>query len=91
MQKIVSDIFDFPNLWKVSRGTDAASRYIYSEGTHYTDYCNFDNCTLSRITGSENEDSITVGHDPICIECGDEHDTSGNINCCRDDNGYYYG
>lgn len=82
VQDIMSKIYDFPNLWVFTKGTDAASRYIHSEGTHYRDYNNYGNCSLSRIKGSENEDFITVGHAPICIECGYTHSNEENINCC---------
>lgn len=82
VQNIISDLFGFPNLWTVSKGTDAADRYIISEGTHYKDYANYENCTLSRPKGSENEQLITVGHDPICIYCGCEHNVEENISCC---------
>lgn len=88
VQKIISEIFNFPNLWTVTHGTDAASRYICSHGTHYRDYCYYDECTLSRIKGSENECCFDVGHAPICIKCGQTHDISENINCCAT-NGYY--
>lgn len=83
VQQIISQIFDFPNLWTLQKGTDASSRYIYSNGTNYHDYCYYGNCTLSRIKGSENENCITVGEHPICIECGDIHYESDNINCCH--------
>ena len=83
VQGIMSTIFDFPNLWTVSKGAEAASRYIDSDGTHYRDYCNFDTCTLSRIKDRENEHWIYVGHDPICIECGYEHHEQESINCCN--------
>lgn len=82
VQKIMSELFNFPNLWTVSKGTEAAGKYIYSEGTHYRDYDNFNNCTLSRPKESENNNYITVGHAPICIKCGNEHDTNDNICCC---------
>jgi hypothetical protein len=89
VQEIMSQIFDFPNLWSLSKGSGAASRYIYSYGTHYRDYYHYDNCSLSRVKGSENECLFNVGADPICIECGNEHDNSENINCCTDiDAGY---
>ena len=90
VQKIMSEIFEFPNLWTLKRGFEAAGGYICSQGTHYRDYNSFDNCTLSRIQGSENGNYITVGHAPICIECGYEHDTSDNINCCRENGDGYY-
>lgn len=82
VQQIISAIFNFPNLWTLSRGVDAASRYITSRGTHYRDYCSFDSCTLSKKSGSENEEHFVVGHKPICVDCGCEHNTEDNINCC---------
>jgi hypothetical protein len=82
VQEIMSTIFDFPNLWTTSKGTEAASRYINSYGTHYEDYNYFSNCRLCRPKDSTNENYFTVGADPICIECGEEHDCSENINCC---------
>ena len=82
VQNIMSVIYDFPNLWTVSKGTYEASRYIMSRGTHYKDYENFSNCTLSRIKGNENNEAFYVGHSPICIECGYEHHVEDNINCC---------
>lgn len=82
VQQIISQIFNFPNLWKLSSGAEAASKYIRSYGTHYRDYHNYSNCTLSRKSGSENEELFVVGHDPICVECGEEHEKEDNINCC---------
>lgn len=85
VQNIISEIFDFPNLWKTSKGKKSASQYVLSEGTHYHDYEYYDNCTLSRVAGSENEESITIGHLPICIECGYPHYNEESINCCHSD------
>ena len=82
VQNIMSELFEFPNLWTVAKGTSAAGRYVCSYGTHYRDYDSYENCTLSRIKGSENEKYISVGHDPICIKCGNEHDIQENISCC---------
>ena len=82
VQNIMSELFEFPNLWTVAKGTSAAGRYVCSYGTHYRDYDSYENCTLSRIKGSENEKYINVGHDPICIKCGNEHDIQENISCC---------
>lgn len=83
-QKIFSELYDFPNFWHNTKGTDAASRYIHSEGTHYEDYTHYSNCNLSVIKGEEgNERVFTVGHAPICVECGNEHSDSNCINCCN--------
>lgn len=89
VQKVMSELFDLPNYWTVSKGTDAAGKFIDSDGTHYRDYDNYSNCTLSRPKGSENDRCITVGHDPICIECGREHDTEDCISCCSKPIEYY--
>lgn len=83
VQEIISTIYGFPNLWTLSKGTDNASRYIISGGTHYRDYTNFSNCNMSRVKGSENENNIYVGHSPICIQCGETHSIAENINCCN--------
>jgi hypothetical protein len=89
VQKVMSELFSLPNYWTVSKGTDAAGKFINSDGTHYRDYDNYSNCTLSRPKGSENDRYITVGHDPICIECGHEHDTEDCISCCSKPSEYY--
>lgn len=83
VQSIMSAIFDFPNLWNLKRGTSAASLYIQTRGTHYADYTNFENCSLSRIKDRANENSFVVGADPICVCCGERHRTTDNISCCN--------
>lgn len=83
VQSIVSTMFGFPNLWTLNKGTDHARRYICSYGTHYRDYEYYRNCSLSRVKGSENNEYITVGAIPICIECGNRHTEADNINCCH--------
>ncbi len=82
VQNIISTIFNFPNLWTLSKGTDNASRYIQSHGTHYRDYEYYSNCSLSRVKGSENNEYIFVGDRPICVECGCRHSDAETINCC---------
>lgn len=82
VQQIISTIFEFPNLWTLKKGTEAASRYVNSRGTHYRDYTFYNNCTLSTVKGSENTECIQIGASPICINCGDTHNIQANINCC---------
>jgi hypothetical protein len=84
VQSIMSTIFDFPNFWTLQRGTSAAEKFIDSEGTHYRDYENYSNCTLSKIKGVANDKSFTVGARPICIHCGERHNEENNINHCAD-------
>lgn len=87
IQKVMSDVGNFPNLWKNEKGTEAASKAIISEGTHYRDYYHFNNCNLSTLKGEEDKPIIqfVVGHDPICIDCGEIHTKTNNINCCQVD------
>jgi hypothetical protein len=82
VQSIMSIIFDIPNLWTLKKGSSAAGKYINSYGTHYRDYHSYENCSLSTLKGSENTNFIDVGATPICIDCGEYHDNSSNINCC---------
>lgn len=90
VQEIISTVYDFPNLWTLKKGTNHISLVTYSEGTHYRDYYNFSNCTLSIRKESTNDNNVNIGAKPICIECGEEHMRENNISCCaEDDNGYY--
>lgn len=83
VQEIISTIFGFPNLWTLKRGTGEANYYIRSYGTHYRDYQHYSNCTISRIKGSENENTFAVGSNPICVNCGHTHSVETNIDCCH--------
>ena len=82
VQSIMATIFEFPNLWTLKKGRMEASHYITSNGTNYPDYHHFNNCTISRIKGSENIKSIVVGEKPICVRCGERHWESDSIDHC---------
>ena len=82
VQGIMATIYDFPNLWTYKSGTSDIRDVVRSCGTHYKDYYNFDTCTLSRIKGNDNNRLFYIGHDPICVECGEEHSVETSINCC---------
>ena len=85
VQKVISDCMGVPNLWVNKKGTSECERVIYSYGTHYEDYSNFDNCNVSFLKDKDGNintnTSIKVGHDPICPVCGEEHDIHNNIEC----------
>lgn len=85
VQEIIALGLGVPNLWTLKRGINACRGAITSHGTHYRDYYNYDNCTLSTLKDSENNNCMDVGAEPICIECGSRHDTSDNINCCEEE------
>ncbi len=82
VQNIISTIFDFPNLWVLKKGTDEVRACANREGTHYSDYYHFSNCSVSHIKGNENHNRMTIGAYPICISCGERHSVEDNINCC---------
>lgn len=82
VQSIVSTMFDFANLWTIKTGVNNTSRYVSSYGTHYRDYLCFNNCSISRVKGSENNNNICIGANPICIRCGSEHNGADNIDHC---------
>jgi len=80
VQGILSEMFKL-SLWDYYEGTDVIRDYVGSEGTHYRDYRNFDNCTISWSERSEPAPMI-IGHDPICIDCGFSHHHEENVSCC---------
>lgn len=82
VQMIFAECLGLPNLWTLKRGCSAVNEYVHSEGTHYRDYDHFSDCTLSIPQGRENTNYITIGADPMCIECGCTHDERECINCC---------
>lgn len=82
VQEIVAIGLGVPNLWTLKRGASECGRWIQSYGTHYRDYNQFNNCTISILKDSKNEFGIQVGAKPICIECGARHHVEDNINCC---------
>jgi hypothetical protein len=82
VQDIVATIFGFPNLWTLKKGISAIGEYVWHSGTNYPDYYHFNNCSISRIKGTENEGKIAIGARPICVCCGCKHDIEDNINCC---------
>ena len=84
VQKVISELFDTPNYWTNTQGTSACVDAIDTYGVHYTDYSNYDDCNVSfmkRIDGHKNHIRIRVGHNPICPECGEEHEKADNIFC----------
>ena len=85
MQKTVADLLGVPNLWKLERGTYVCDEVTVSEGPHYRDYLEYDDCNVSflrRIDGYINRNYFTIGSETIiCPECGDRHYTEDNIYC----------
>lgn len=82
VQEIMSIIFGFPNLWKLNKDSYYIKDHTTSYGTHYRDYVMYKNCTISTIKDTDNQETVAIGADPICIMCGERHNFSNNISCC---------
>lgn len=86
VQRVVCEMLGVPNFWRISKGIDACARVSEHFGTHYPDIINYSNCNVSYYGSSDsdiekNREKITIGHNPICPRCGDEHTLEGNILC----------
>lgn len=91
VQKIFATCLDVPNLWYNKKGTGVCNDETYHYGTHYRDVLHYSNCNVSYLKSKDtdgwddfNHEPITIGHDPICIECGCEHSNEECINCCNE-------
>lgn len=86
MQKVISELYDTPNIWTLRKGTSACGEAIYTvRDIHYPDYDNYSDCNVSylrRIDGQLNFNMIKVGVDYIiCPSCGQYHRESNHITC----------
>ena len=87
VQRVIAECYEVDNLWKNVRGTSECESVTYSEGRHYRDYEEFENCNVSylRREGCElNKNRITIGHETICPQCGEWHDDTSERIVCDD-------
>ena len=82
MQKVLAECLDIDNLWVKLKRENMRS-LTSSRGTHYRDYLEYPDPTISKIKGTENIQRIIIGHSPICPTCGREHGKEGSLNCDR--------
>lgn len=83
-QKVVADCIGENNLWKLYKGTNKCSSVTSSYGTHYRDYLNYADCSVSYLKRDGavlNNKVIKIGHSPICPNCGEEHDNEQSLTC----------
>lgn len=86
VQRTVAEMYEIPNSWILKKGTDNCYTYTSSSGTHYRDYTNYSDCNVSIYKHSEiKTQRVMIGHEPICVCCGEEHDLESNIACCSED------
>lgn len=90
VQKVMSELWEIPNMWTIRRESKM-TKLIGTSGTHYPDYIHFSDCNMSVFSETKipnRYDVVKIGHDPICVECGCEHTTQNNINCCHGQYGF---
>ena len=88
MQKVIAECFEHNNYWTVKKGHDNVEEYCDSYGTHYRDYEYDDDCTVSLLKGDGIKHKyVKIGHDPICPECGYEHEEAETL-CCDEHSNY---
>lgn len=90
MQKVITECTKENNLWILKKGTSNIGEYVMTRGTHYPDYKNYDDCTISLLKGKENYPTVKIGHQPICPDCGEVHYREDYLACedCQDDENY---
>lgn len=83
VQRVFSELCGVPNLWVNKKGTDACEKATESDGTHYKDYLNYDDCNVSfhKSIADNRRGIIRIGHNPICPYCGRTHYENENILC----------
>lgn len=90
VQKVMSELWNIPNMWTIKRNSNM-TKLIATSGTHYPDYNHFSDCNMSVFSETKIPNRygvVKIGHDPICVECGCEHTTKNNINCCHGQYGF---
>ena len=90
VQKVMSELWAIPNMWTIKRDSKM-TKLIATSGTHYPDYVHFSDCNMSVFSETKIPNRygvVKIGHNPICVECGCEHTTQNNINCCHGQYGF---
>ena len=80
-QRVISECWNVSNMWTIRRNN---SHYTTSFGTHYRDYLTYNDTCTSLLKGSTNEDTVHIGHNPICPVCGIEHGREDSLHCGDD-------
>lgn len=82
MQSVLSECMGVPNKWVKSSTSPEDYDGIHSDGVHYRDYCHFDDCNVSYVSGRDctlDDDEFTIGHDGICLYCGSRISDNGRL------------
>lgn len=86
VQKVIADCEKVSNLWTLKKGIKNVREYADTDykSVHYRDYEHFDTCTVSLIkeflnNNDDINDVVDIGHAPISVVTGNEHDVKNNI------------
>lgn len=84
-QRVWSECQGEPNYWDTKKGVGECGAYAITDGHHYPDYENYNDCAHSIRKGS-NAITIKIGTPAVCPCCGEEHDEEETITCpdCED-------
>lgn len=83
MEEVISQCLQFDNSFKISQN-GSYHDIVDTYGTHYADYNEYDDAILIRPkhrVEQKIEPFFEIGHDPVCIWCGNEHDNSSTLYC----------
>lgn len=87
-QRVISECLDVTNMWVIKRDN---GDYTASFGTHYRDYLCYSDTLTCILKGSENNEIIHIGHNPICPVCGEEHSNESSLHCGDEHECYHNG
>lgn len=82
VQRLISECEGKPNLWHIKRGSDAVCEYCGTRGLHYPDYeYSQYNPVISFNYAFEKYDTMWIGNEAYCINCGRLIEDSEKLNC----------
>lgn len=92
LQKTIAECLDVSNMWTLKKGSSSVCKIADKgwDATCYPDWVHYGDVSVSylrTIDGILNYKGITVGAEPICLNCGDRHGVEESIicDCCSGD------
>lgn len=83
MQAVLAECMGITNTWTKCTLSPADYSGLTSAGSHYKDYECYSGCNISHVSGRDYElgeiDDFTIGHEGICLYCGDRITDSGRV------------
>jgi len=88
VQKAIADSMQYSNLWTLKRDHADIMQYVEtsSGSLHYPDYAySLYGVTLSLVKDIDRAEEILIGHDSLCLDCGDSIEENDKMHCCSCD------